>query len=83
MGPGGVGTAAAAQLAGLGPEEAAALGVVLGAQRGLLVIGELTSPEDVVAASQLARLLRWPVAADILSGAPLRHAGVALLGWRC
>jgi hypothetical protein len=55
-------------LGALPPQAAAALRAVLGAQRGLLVVGELTHPDDVVAAAQLARALRWPVAADVLSG---------------
>lgn len=55
-------------LGSLPAEAAAVLQVVAGAQRGLLVVGELTHPDDVVAAAQLARLLRWPVAADVLSG---------------
>lgn len=38
------------------------------AKRGLIVVGELTSPEDAVAAVQLGKFLGWPVAADVLSG---------------
>jgi 2-succinyl-5-enolpyruvyl-6-hydroxy-3-cyclohexene-1-carboxylate synthase len=52
-----------------------ALAAVLGARRGLLVIGELPTPEDVAAASQLAQLLGWPVAADVLSGELLPARG--------
>lgn len=44
------------------------LATVRGARRGLLVIGELVDPEDVAAAVQIAQLLGWPVAADVLSG---------------
>ena len=55
-------------LPGAGGREAAALGAILGASRGLIVVGELAQPEDIVAAAQLGRLLGWPLAADILSG---------------
>ena len=65
LGQAGVGAGA---LSGLPPEAAEALAAVAGAQRGLLVVGELTQPADVVAAAQLARTLGWPVAADVLSG---------------
>eukprot|EP00887_Chlorella_sp_A99_P005642 scaffold1.g5642.t1 len=51
-----------------GSAAAAALAAIRGAQRGLIVVGELTHPEDVVAAAQLGRVLGWPLAADVLSG---------------
>ena len=38
------------------------------AERGLLVVAELTSPEDVMAALNISKALGWPVAADALSG---------------
>ena len=60
-----------ADLAALGladPAARAALQVVLGARRGLIVAAELSHPEDSVAAAQLSQLLGWPVAADVLSG---------------
>lgn len=38
------------------------------AQRGLLVIAELTTPEDAVAALAISKALGWPVVADALSG---------------
>ncbi|KAG7671813.1 putative Protein PHYLLO, chloroplastic [Nannochloris sp. 'desiccata'] len=38
------------------------------ARRGLLIIGELIQPQDVAAIVQLAQLLGWPIAADVLSG---------------
>jgi isochorismate synthase/2-succinyl-5-enolpyruvyl-6-hydroxy-3-cyclohexene-1-carboxylate synthase/2-succinyl-6-hydroxy-2,4-cyclohexadiene-1-carboxylate synthase/O-succinylbenzoate synthase len=42
---------------------------LLGAKRGLLVVAQLTQPQDCVAALRIAEALGWPVAADILSGA--------------
>jgi 2-succinyl-5-enolpyruvyl-6-hydroxy-3-cyclohexene-1-carboxylate synthase len=51
-----------------GAAEAAAFAAVAGAQRGLLVLGEQVTPEEVHAAVQLAQALGWPVAADALSG---------------
>lgn len=36
--------------------------------RGLLVVGELASPADAAAVVRIARLLGWPVVADVLSG---------------
>jgi len=39
-----------------------------GASRGLVVVGELSDPADVVSAAHVAASLGWPVAADILSG---------------
>lgn len=41
---------------------------IISCERGLLVVGEISDPEDVSAAKQIAALLGWPVAADILSG---------------
>lgn len=38
------------------------------AQRGLLVVGQMASPEDSVSALKIADALGWPVAADVLSG---------------
>ncbi len=38
------------------------------AERGLLVVAELTSPEDVMAALNISKALGWPVVADALSG---------------
>ena len=38
------------------------------AQRGLLVVAELTTPQDVMAALAVSRALGWPVVADALSG---------------
>ena len=38
------------------------------AERGLLVVAELTSPEDVMAALNMSKALGWPVVADALSG---------------
>ena len=37
-------------------------------QRGLLVVAELTSSEDVAAALSISKALGWPVVADALSG---------------
>ncbi len=38
------------------------------AERGLLVVAELISPEDVMAALNISQALGWPVVADALSG---------------
>ena len=38
------------------------------AERGLLVVAELTSPQDVMAALTISKALGWPVVADALSG---------------
>ena len=38
------------------------------AQRGLLVIAELTTAEDAVAALAISKALGWPIVADALSG---------------
>ena len=38
------------------------------AQRGLLVIAELTTAEDIVAALAISKALGWPSVADALSG---------------
>ena len=38
------------------------------AERGLLVVAELTSSEDVMAALNISKVLGWPVVADALSG---------------
>lgn len=44
------------------------LALIAGAQRGLLVVGELASHADALAAGNTARTLGWPVATDVLSG---------------
>jgi isochorismate synthase/2-succinyl-5-enolpyruvyl-6-hydroxy-3-cyclohexene-1-carboxylate synthase/2-succinyl-6-hydroxy-2,4-cyclohexadiene-1-carboxylate synthase/O-succinylbenzoate synthase len=67
LGGGGSSGVQAAALAA-DPAALAALRAVAGARRGLIVAAELAHPEDVVAAAQLAALLGWPVAADVLSG---------------
>lgn len=38
------------------------------AQRGLLVVAELTTAEDVTAALTVSKVLGWPLVADALSG---------------
>ncbi|GIL50277.1 hypothetical protein Vafri_6487 [Volvox africanus] len=54
---------------GSGGADVAALRALLrGAQRGLVVVGELTDPRDIVAARQIGSVLGWPVVADVLSG---------------
>lgn len=90
--PGGMGgSASSSLLAGSSvaadPAAAAALQAIVSARRGLIVAAELTHPEDVVAAAQLAQLLGWPVVADVLSGlragvpaAPPSAAGTAAAG---
>jgi isochorismate synthase/2-succinyl-5-enolpyruvyl-6-hydroxy-3-cyclohexene-1-carboxylate synthase/2-succinyl-6-hydroxy-2,4-cyclohexadiene-1-carboxylate synthase/O-succinylbenzoate synthase len=44
------------------------LDLLLQAQRGLIVVGEQLDSGAAAAALQLAALLGWPVAADVLSG---------------
>lgn len=48
------------------------LGKIQGAERGLLLIGAVFKEDDIWAALLLAKHLRWPVVADILSGLRLR-----------
>jgi 2-succinyl-5-enolpyruvyl-6-hydroxy-3-cyclohexene-1-carboxylate synthase len=67
-----VGSEAAAQP---GPALAHALRVLAGASRGTVLAGQLRSGADRVAALRVARLLGWPVVADMLSG--LRAAPAA------
>ena len=45
------------------------LACLAGAKRGLLVVGQLATPQDCVAALRVAQALGWPVVADVLSGA--------------
>ena len=47
----------------------ALLALITSAKRGLLIVAELTSAQDVLAALSLSRALGWPVVADALSGA--------------
>ncbi|CAG9463771.1 unnamed protein product [Pedinophyceae sp. YPF-701] len=58
---------------GAGPAMHEALATLRGARRGLLVVGALASPEETLAAAEIARRLAWPVYADATSG--LRVAG--------
>ena len=53
---------------GLGPNVRGVVEMLRGAGRGLLVVGELGSPEEGVAAIQISNLLGWPMVTDILSG---------------
>ncbi|KAK9805814.1 hypothetical protein WJX73_002942 [Symbiochloris irregularis] len=39
-----------------------------GAQRGLIVVGEMMSQQEAAAAAAVCRTLQWPVATDVLSG---------------
>ena len=48
------------------------------AQRGLLIVAELTTPADVVAALSIAKTLGWPVVADALSGKVSTSSGCCL-----
>ncbi|GLC45490.1 hypothetical protein PLESTM_001741500 [Pleodorina starrii] len=72
--PSGIGGGAAAgsgsgSMYGIGGSEVAALQSLLrGARRGLVVVGELIDPRDIVAARQIGSALGWPVVADVLSG---------------
>lgn len=43
--------------------------------RGLLVLGELSSPEDIAGAGRLASALGWPVVTDVLSGLRMAPPG--------
>lgn len=52
---------------------------LLGARRGLLVVAQLTQPQDCVAALRIAEALGWPVVADVLSGTKLRRYHLSLL----
>ncbi|KAK1425534.1 hypothetical protein QVD17_20887 [Tagetes erecta] len=49
------------------------LGIIQGAKRGLLLIGAIFKEDDICAALLLAKQLKWPVIADILSGLRLRR----------
>jgi isochorismate synthase / 2-succinyl-5-enolpyruvyl-6-hydroxy-3-cyclohexene-1-carboxylate synthase / 2-succinyl-6-hydroxy-2,4-cyclohexadiene-1-carboxylate synthase / o-succinylbenzoate synthase len=54
-----------------GPPSAAlaeALALLAGAQRGMVVVGQLRDARHRVAALRIARSLGWPLVADILSG---------------
>jgi isochorismate synthase/2-succinyl-5-enolpyruvyl-6-hydroxy-3-cyclohexene-1-carboxylate synthase/2-succinyl-6-hydroxy-2,4-cyclohexadiene-1-carboxylate synthase/O-succinylbenzoate synthase len=53
---------------GLGGGVRGVLEMLCGAGRGLLVVGELGSPDEGVAAVQIAKLLGWPLVTDVLSG---------------
>ncbi|KAM0047794.1 putative 2-succinyl-5-enolpyruvyl-6-hydroxy-3-cyclohexene-1-carboxylic-acid synthase [Helianthus debilis subsp. tardiflorus] len=48
------------------------LGIIQGAERGLLLIGAIFKEDDIYAALLLAKHFKWPVIADILSGLRLR-----------
>ncbi|KAI7754357.1 hypothetical protein M8C21_006045 [Ambrosia artemisiifolia] len=48
------------------------LGIIQGSKRGLLLIGAIYKEDDIYAALLLAKHLKWPVIADILSGLRLR-----------
>ncbi|XP_071735709.1 protein PHYLLO, chloroplastic isoform X2 [Rutidosis leptorrhynchoides] len=48
------------------------LGIIQGAKCGLLLIGAIFKENDIWAALLMAKHLRWPVVADILSGLRLR-----------
>ncbi|XP_076898989.1 protein PHYLLO, chloroplastic-like isoform X2 [Bidens hawaiensis] len=48
------------------------LNIIQGAKRGLLLVGAVFNENDIYAAVLLAKHLKWPVVADILSGLRLR-----------
>ncbi|KAI3796239.1 hypothetical protein L1987_38906 [Smallanthus sonchifolius] len=48
------------------------LGIIQGAKRGLLLVGATFKEDDICAVILLAKHLKWPVVADILSGLRLR-----------
>ncbi|GFR45865.1 hypothetical protein Agub_g7316 [Astrephomene gubernaculifera] len=63
------GSSTAGGAAGCCSADVAGLQALLaGAERGLVVVGELIDPRDIVAARQICTTLGWPVAADVLSG---------------
>ncbi len=51
------------------------------AERGLLVVGQLTSPPEVGAVLKLAKALRWPVFADIASGLRMDDTAGVVVHW--
>ncbi|KAL8268839.1 hypothetical protein R6Q59_002637 [Mikania micrantha] len=57
---------------------AAVLGIIQEAQRGLLLIGAVFEEDDIYAALLLAKHLKWPVVADILSGLRLRKYKISI-----
>jgi isochorismate synthase/2-succinyl-5-enolpyruvyl-6-hydroxy-3-cyclohexene-1-carboxylate synthase/2-succinyl-6-hydroxy-2,4-cyclohexadiene-1-carboxylate synthase/O-succinylbenzoate synthase len=75
LGGGQPSAAAAAGAAAGGPEFTRVLQLLLQAQRGLVVIGEQVDSGAAAAAVQLAGLLGWPVAADVLSGLRVGSSG--------
>ena len=56
------------------PVGAAAVEPALGAERGLVVLGQTDDPAAAPAALRLADALGWPLWADLLGGARLGHA---------
>lgn len=50
--------------------------VIQGAKRGLLLIGSVTTEDDIWAVLLLAKHLCWPVVADILSGLRMRKLSI-------
>ena len=51
------------------------------AERGLLVVGQLTSPPEADAVLKLAKALRWPVFADIASGLRMDDTAGVVVHW--
>ena len=49
--------------------------MIAAATRGLLVVGELSNPDDVLAVTLLGKCLGWPIVADVLSGLRLHSNG--------
>ena len=66
--------------AGYGSQGMSALLATLAcAKRGLLVVAELTSTQDVVAALSISKALGWPLVADALSGNSCNHYHLMLV----
>ncbi|CAH1416789.1 unnamed protein product [Lactuca virosa] len=55
------------------------LGIIEGAKHGILLIGAIFKEDDIWASLLLAKHLKWPVFADILSGLRLRKYKNSLL----
>ncbi len=47
------------------------MGCIAAARRGVIVVGQLTRPEQAAAALKIAEALGWPLVADVLSGMAL------------
>jgi len=62
-------------------EQRAVLDCVNGAERGLLVVGQLHTLREAQAVNELAQALHWPVFPDVTSGLRLGHAGTPFVSY--